>query len=105
MVEDLGVDLSELTYVFHDTASLPSEPINNLTKPARIVVKESLRINIFCAKHLNFNTSPNGPKDIQRGIGAVLGDGGIVVLRTFLLAHVYIFPEGQKRDSRCMWKR
>lgn len=74
-----------LTYVLHDAASLPPEPVDHRPKAAGVVVEETLRVDVQGAKDVDVERPPDRAEDIQRGVGAVFRQR-VVVLDFFFIS-------------------
>lgn len=66
------------TYVFHNAASLPPEPVDHGAK-ARVIVEPPLGVDVQGAKHLNVEGAPDRAEHIQRGVRAVVSTWVVVL--------------------------
>lgn len=68
-----------ITHVLDDTASFPSEPIDNRADATGIVVQEALGIYVCRAKNGDIDCGPNRAEQVEGGVGAIINQW-IVIL-------------------------
>jgi hypothetical protein len=60
--------------VFYNAARFPPEPVDNISDPARLIVQEALRVDIFRSKDCDLGAWPDRTEEVQGGVGAVRGE-------------------------------
>lgn len=71
----------EITYVFHNAACFPPEPVDNSSDPAGFVVQKALRIDIFSSQDLDLSAWPDGTEEVKGSVRAVVSEWVMVLQR------------------------